>query len=481
MVLPDSPAPPPPLTIRHACCTRPAEWPVGTRVLAMRKPHGFWLKAVREVGGIWLPDAGPSADLLWDYRAGTLDWAAFADRYRHEMEVERPAVLDQLLGYAAADPLRTLIVLCWERLDAHHPHCHRTILVELLCARAQAQGQAIRSPPGTPGDDPPRLGSPQEAPLLSRPLGTRRAGTFRTPQEVYGSMPLPGAQRSPDDAPPPSPPAPEPCAICGGVGYLRQEFPASHPDFGTLMTCECRNRAKRRQSQDELYELSNLGAYRRFTFETFHPLPEVAAALAAAQAFAAQLQGWLILCGGYGCGKTHLAASIANTALHECVQTCFAVVPDLLDHLRATFAPTSDITYDERFEQVREAELLILDDLGAENATPWVREKLYQIINHRWITQRPTVITTNVPFTQMDPRIVSRLRDQDLCRVIRIEAIDYRQRDRVGEEGDGPRTISLAAPSPASRSGAGATPDAPNLNRRPPATASRPGRPIGQT
>jgi DNA replication protein DnaC len=210
---------------------------------------------------------------------------------------------------------------------------------------------------------------------------------------------------------------------------LRQEVPVGHPDFGALVACECRKRAERQQDQEELYRVSNLGAYRRCTFETFHPLPEVAAALAAAQEFAAGLAGWLILCGRFGCGKTHLAASIANVALGQGTMTYFAVVPDLLDHLRATFGPTSDISYDERFEQVREAELLILDDLGTENATPWVREKLYQIINYRWIARRPTVVTTNVPFSQMDPRIVSRLRDQDLCRVLTIEAHDYRQRD----------------------------------------------------
>ncbi len=55
------------------------------------------------------------------------------------------------------------------------------------------------------------------------------------------------------------------------------------------------------------------------------------------------------------------------------------VVPDLLDYLRAAYSATSTTGLDERLEQIRETPLLILDDLGAHNATPWAQEKLFQI------------------------------------------------------------------------------------------------------
>jgi hypothetical protein len=51
--------------------------------------------------------------------------------------------------------------------------------------------------------------------------------------------------------------------------------------------------------------------------------------------------------------------------------------------------------YDELFDKVREAGVLVLDDLGAENATAWATEKLFQIINYRYNYRMPTVITTN--------------------------------------------------------------------------------------
>ena len=87
--------------------------------------------------------------------------------------------------------------------------------------------------------------------------------------------------------------------------------------------------------------------------------------------------------GPYGVGKTHLAAAIAHEVLSRGHAVLFAVVPDLLDHLRTTFGPHSTISYDEQFDFLRAVPLLTLDDLGTESATPWAREKLYQLINHR--------------------------------------------------------------------------------------------------
>jgi DNA replication protein DnaC len=143
--------------------------------------------------------------------------------------------------------------------------------------------------------------------------------------------------------------------------------------------------------------------------------------------YARNPHGWLVLSGNYGCGKTHLAAAIANEVLKMNYEVLFTVVPDILDHLRSTFGPTSEVAYDERFEQIRGAKLLVLDDLGTENATPWAREKLYQIINHRYNYALPTVITTNREPKVIDPRIVSRMEDVVLCpERIMIDASDYR-------------------------------------------------------
>ena len=102
------------------------------------------------------------------------------------------------------------------------------------------------------------------------------------------------------------------------------------------------------------------------------------------------------------------------------------VVPDLLDHLRATFNPNSQARLDKRFDEVKAASLLILDDLGTESATAWAREKLYQLFNHRYNAQLPTVITTATPIDELDPRLATRMLDGTHCTFFVLEAPPFR-------------------------------------------------------
>jgi DNA replication protein DnaC len=153
-------------------------------------------------------------------------------------------------------------------------------------------------------------------------------------------------------------------------------------------------------------------------------------AFRAAMAFADDPQGWFVLQGANGCGKTHLAAAIANRVLARGGTTVFfAVVPDLLDHLRASFAPAREVSYDELFEQIRNAGLLVLDDLGAQATSPWAQEKLYQVVNYRTVAGLPTVVTTDQELTQLQaahPRIVARIADPKAGTVVVILAPHYR-------------------------------------------------------
>jgi len=211
---------------------------------------------------------------------------------------------------------------------------------------------------------------------------------------------------------------------------LRVEAPVGDPRFGKLYPCVCRTQATEQRNLDDLYRLSNLEAFQSKDFANYDPEVEGASeAYYAAADFATQPEGWLLLLGGYGVGKTHLAAAIANYVVQgHRMQVYFAVAPDLLHHLRAAYAPNAETTYDERFEQIRSVYLLIIDDLGAEQTTPWAQEKLYQIFNYRYNLRLPTVITSNVDLDRLDQRICSRLCDPDLCRHVYIGAGDYRMR-----------------------------------------------------
>jgi len=69
---------------------------------------------------------------------------------------------------------------------------------------------------------------------------------------------------------------------------------------------------------------------------------------------------------------------------------------------------------------------LILDDLGTQSATPWAKEKLYQIFNYRYNAELPTVITTSLEVEELDPRIRSRMLDKRLCDIFAITAPSFR-------------------------------------------------------
>ena len=226
------------------------------------------------------------------------------------------------------------------------------------------------------------------------------------------------------------------CPYCGGTGYLRLDVPVGHPDFGKIAECRCRQVENETKRLTNLRSISNLDTMARFTFDGFVPdgygLTEerrrnLRMAFDTAVEFAEKPQGWLILLGGYGCGKTHLAAAIANRAIEQGNPALFVVVPDLLDHLRATYSPYSTTTYDQRFEEIRSASLLVLDDLGAHSSTPWAQEKLFQIFNYRYNAQLPTVVTSNHELEEIDIRVRSRIIDPDLAQIYRIMAPDFRQ------------------------------------------------------
>ena len=174
---------------------------------------------------------------------------------------------------------------------------------------------------------------------------------------------------------------------------------------------------------------------REFTFERFEPAGRglrgeqrrnLERADRSARSWAKEPDGWRVLIGGSGCGKTHLAAAIASHRLEQGDSVCFASVPDLLDELRATFAPGAAERFDTVFARLLDVQLLVLDDLGAHHSSPWAQEKLYQILNHRHLGRMPTVVTTNLQLKEMEPRIASRLADVDVAQVFEIIAPDYR-------------------------------------------------------
>ncbi len=237
------------------------------------------------------------------------------------------------------------------------------------------------------------------------------------------------------------------CPHCGGVGYVRYDVPLGHEKFGKLESCVCRAKDVAESARNRLFAMSNLDRLSHLRFENFKASGNEKAkfmtpqerenlhnAFETCEKFAQMHTGWILLEGGYGCGKTHLAAAIANDAVEKGIPTLFITVPDLLDSLRFAYNDP-ETTFEQRFEEIRNAELLLLDDFGTQNATAWAQEKLFQIINFRYINKLATVITTNLMLDEIEGRIRSRLQDDEFVNYVKISAPDYRRPEETSNPG----------------------------------------------
>ena len=220
-----------------------------------------------------------------------------------------------------------------------------------------------------------------------------------------------------------------------------------------MFPCVCQLTRRQADRQAELLRYSGLEAVSRFSFHALvpegrghalHDQRKFQQAVAAAQAFSENLKGWLVFTGPSGCGKTHLAAAIAHKVVESGRPAFFITLPDLLDRFRASFSPSSEIPYDSLFERVCNTPLLVLDDLGAHSGTAWAQEKLFQLLNHRYNTLLPTVITIGVPLRQLDERLRTRIADPAVSTVVEVAARQEHARFCIGrgEEALAPMTFA---------------------------------------
>jgi DNA replication protein DnaC len=241
---------------------------------------------------------------------------------------------------------------------------------------------------------------------------------------------------SEDNAPPiPEEDEGEICPNCKGAGFVHPALDSGKADFSRVVPCRCTQGVLRKKKTEYLEKYSNLGSLSQLTFGNLSPVGRLtghsersresqehfAQIYQAAKSFADGPSGWLVFLGPSGSGKTHLACAIANRRLGLGEPVFYIGTADLLDHLRSAFSPTSDTTYDELFEQVKNVPLLVLDDLALGSATAWAKEKLEQLLHHRFNTKLATVITSDVPLEGMDERLRGHLANNEFCQVWTIE------------------------------------------------------------
>jgi DNA replication protein DnaC len=151
--------------------------------------------------------------------------------------------------------------------------------------------------------------------------------------------------------------------------------------------------------------------------------------------------------GSVGTGKTTLAMLVSKAAMEADRTVAIYSLPRLLSMLRATYDDDAAYSLDELIDRLCSVDLLHVDDVGAQQTSPWVLEQLYTIVNTRYEDGRAVMLTTNLPDDELKDQIghrtVSRL--NEMCHVLLLYGDDQR-------EG---REFQLPEPAPAARSGRG--------------------------
>ena len=233
------------------------------------------------------------------------------------------------------------------------------------------------------------------------------------------------------------------CQECGGSGWKRMDL-AGRPG---VARCPCREQSKVQQ----LIEAAGIPPrYQECLFENFASLnPNLSRAKTMASGFVEEypvVDCGLLILGPCGVGKTHLAVSIIRALMLRYGTWCiFYDFRELLKQIQSSFNPVVRASEWQILEPVLQCDVLLLDDLGAERPTDWVRDTFAYIINHRYNHKRTTLITSNFKDGEsklrklndgsmvageetLAERIGDRLRSRlyEMCKVVRISANDFR-------------------------------------------------------
>ncbi len=251
----------------------------------------------------------------------------------------------------------------------------------------------------------------------------------------------------------------EVCPLCEGTGWKTLPARSSAPKDRRVTRCDCQLRARnqtllaaaRIPKRHEHCELAN--------FEFDGPYRPLAPARMAACRFVEEYpvdKTGLMLVGGSGRGKTHLAVGIAKALIREKGVGCvFYDYADLLKEIQNSYNPSVNATELGLLRPVFEAEVLLLDDLGSVRPTEWRWDTIRLILNTRYNKSLTTIVTTNFADQPaagvVDPdgivsesfataraasredtlgdRIGERMRSRlhEMCRLIEVEGQDFRE------------------------------------------------------
>jgi len=212
------------------------------------------------------------------------------------------------------------------------------------------------------------------------------------------------------------------CPNCGGHGYYYAERGGTQ----YVKYCECLLSSGERLSQVGIPD-----EYIHCSFDGYKPQNDK-------QSYALETaRGWvnrypevrkgLLFFGGYGTGKTHLAASITNILASKAVNIVFTPVPDFLRALK-TEMDTGERT---AMDEAKNAQVLVLDDIGIERSTPWAGDVITELLSYRYNGGLITIGTTNVqPGADLADAVTERIASRlaQMCLMVPVTGQDWRRK-----------------------------------------------------
>ncbi|HWC95698.1 MAG TPA: ATP-binding protein [Candidatus Sulfopaludibacter sp.] len=223
------------------------------------------------------------------------------------------------------------------------------------------------------------------------------------------------------------------CPKCGGTGFIIVEG----ANVSGARPCDCRfnGRAQRMEDRAQIPPL-----YRNTSFDNFSiPGPEnpiarrdltniLLAVKNYVRDFPNEGRPGLLLIGEPGTGKTHLAVAALRKILEKGFECLFCDYQTLLNNIKSGYDPSSDTSNREAYRAALDAEVLLLDDLGAHRVTKWVEDTITSIITYRCNNRRALIATTNLPDAEAGSAITQKSA---------IGGVEYRETlgERVGARG----------------------------------------------
>jgi DNA replication protein DnaC len=247
------------------------------------------------------------------------------------------------------------------------------------------------------------------------------------------------------------------CPLCEGTGWKTLPASSSAPRDRRVTRCDCQLRTRTgallaAARIPKRYEHCELASYTA-DFPGAHP--SLAFAHLSASRFAQEYDPrdgmGLLIIGKIGTGKTHLAVGITKDLVNRGVPCLFYDYRELLKEIQNSYNATVQTTELDVLRPVFVTDVLILDELGAVKPTEWVWDTVSLILNTRYNNNRTTIITTNFEdqpaagangsvsparaatrAETLGDRIGERMRSRlhEMCRVIKMEGEDFRQKFR---------------------------------------------------